>query len=116
MTMPVAARTWESARGAWAYVIPLLIFVAGRCLAPMDETDLFYNLRLGEIVLATHAVPTTNLLSFTYPDHPDPNLDPAPAPWVGGDQKLGKGHIDELVRDPGNLGQLLEQCLSGCRR
>jgi tetratricopeptide (TPR) repeat protein len=40
----------------------------------MDETDLFYNLRLGEIVLATHAVPRTNLLSFTAPDAPDPNL------------------------------------------
>src|SRR6185295_13513817 len=28
----------------------------------------------GEIVLGTHAVPRTNLLSFTYPDYPDPNL------------------------------------------
>ena len=52
----------------------LLLFVAGRCLVPMDETDLFYNLRLGEIVLATHAVPRTNLLSFTAPRAPDPNL------------------------------------------
>jgi tetratricopeptide (TPR) repeat protein len=52
----------------------LLLFVAGRCLVPMDETDLFYNLRLGEIVLATHAVPRTNLLSFTAPGFPDPNL------------------------------------------
>jgi hypothetical protein len=52
----------------------LLLFVAGRCLVPMDETDIFYNLRLGEIVLATHAVPRTNLLSFTAPDAPDPNL------------------------------------------
>jgi hypothetical protein len=40
----------------------------------MDETDLFYNLRLGELVLATHEVPRTNLLSFTAPDAPDPNL------------------------------------------
>jgi hypothetical protein len=52
----------------------LLVFVAGRCLVPMDETDLFFNLRLGEIVLHTHHVPTTNLLSFTYPDAPDVNL------------------------------------------
>jgi tetratricopeptide (TPR) repeat protein len=52
----------------------LLLFVAGRCLVPMDETDLFYNLRLGEIVLATHTVPRTNLLSFTAPDVRDPNL------------------------------------------
>jgi tetratricopeptide (TPR) repeat protein len=52
----------------------LLLFVAGRCLVPMDETDVFFNLRLGEIVLATHAVPRTNLLSFTAPDVPDVNL------------------------------------------
>ncbi|MES1208372.1 MAG: hypothetical protein ABUS79_20740 [Pseudomonadota bacterium] len=52
----------------------LLIFVAGRCLVPMDETDLFFNLRLGEIILARHAVPRTNLLSFTYPDFRDVNL------------------------------------------
>jgi len=38
-----------------AALIVLLVFVAGRCLVPMDETDLFFNLRLGEIVLARHA-------------------------------------------------------------
>jgi len=58
----------------WAAAAALLLFVAGRCLQPMDETDLFYNLRLGEIVLETHHVPGTNLLSFTNPDFPDPNL------------------------------------------
>jgi tetratricopeptide (TPR) repeat protein len=52
----------------------LLVFVLGRCLVPMDETDLFFNLRLGELVLTTHAVPRTNLLSFTAPDFPDVNL------------------------------------------
>src|SRR5205085_8701739 len=52
----------------------LLFFVAGRCLVPMDETDLFYNLRLGEIILGTGKVPLINLLSFTNPDAPDPNL------------------------------------------
>jgi tetratricopeptide (TPR) repeat protein len=52
----------------------LLLFVAGRCLVPMDETDLFFNLRLGEIVLSTHHVPTENLLSFTYPAAADINL------------------------------------------
>jgi tetratricopeptide (TPR) repeat protein len=52
----------------------LLLFVAGRCLVPMDETDLFFNLRLGEIVLGEHAVPRTNLLSFTFPDYRDVNL------------------------------------------
>ena len=52
----------------------LLLFVAGRCLVPMDETDLFFNLRLGEIILSTGHVPTENLLSFTYPAAPDINL------------------------------------------
>jgi hypothetical protein len=40
----------------------------------MDETDLFFNLRLGEIVLHTHHVPLDNRLSFTYPDARDVNL------------------------------------------
>jgi hypothetical protein len=52
----------------------LLLFVAGRCLVPMDETDLFFNLRLGDLILAHHAVPRTNLLSFTWPDVRDLNL------------------------------------------
>ena len=63
--------------GSWAPAAllgALLIFVAGRCLVPMDETDLFFNLRLGEVVLRTHSVPTTNLLSFTWPDARDVNL------------------------------------------
>jgi len=74
---PVAgpAIGWGSRRSwSWASAGVLLLFVAGRCLQPMDETDLFYNLRLGEIVLGTHGVPRTNLLSFTNPDFPDPNL------------------------------------------
>ena len=57
-----------------APVIVLLLFVAGRLLVPVDETDLFFNLRLGEIVLHDHVVPRTNLLSFTYPDYRDVNL------------------------------------------
>ena len=61
-------------RWTLALGIALGLFVAGRCLVPMDETDLFYNLRLGEIILGTNRVPRTNLLSFTYPDTPDPNL------------------------------------------
>lgn len=58
----------------WSAAALLLAFVAGRCLVPMDETDLFYNLRLGEIILQTGRVPRTNLLSFTNPNFPDPNL------------------------------------------
>jgi tetratricopeptide (TPR) repeat protein len=57
-----------------APVAVLLLFVAGRLLVPVDETDLFFNLRLGEIVLHDHVVPRTNLLSFTYPDYRDVNL------------------------------------------
>src|SRR5262245_29597235 len=63
-----------SRRAGHACAAALLLFVAGRCLVPMDETDMFFNLRLGEIVLHDHAVPRTNLLSFTYPDAPDVNL------------------------------------------
>jgi tetratricopeptide repeat protein len=63
-----------TARFSLVSALLLLLFIAGRCLVPMDETDLFYNLRLGEIVLATKTVPTRNLLSFTYPGFPDPNL------------------------------------------
>jgi tetratricopeptide (TPR) repeat protein len=55
-------------------LIVLLFFVASRCLVPMDETDLFFNLRLGEIILHTGRVPTENLLSFTYPHATDINL------------------------------------------
>lgn len=40
----------------------------------MDETDVFFNLRLGEIVLGSGRVPTENLLSFTYPHTTDVNL------------------------------------------
>ena len=40
----------------------------------MDETDLFFNLRLGEVVLASGRVPTENLLSFTLPHATDINL------------------------------------------
>ena len=57
-----------------AALAALLLFVAGRCLVPMDETDLFFNLRLGDIILGQHAVPRTNLLSFTYPEARDLNL------------------------------------------
>ena len=57
-----------------AALAALLLFVAGRCLVPMDETDLFFNLRLGDLILGRHAVPRANLLSFTFPDARDLNL------------------------------------------
>jgi hypothetical protein len=53
----------------------LLLLVAGFCLGPMAETDLFFRVKVGQEILATGALPRRNLFSFTYPDHPD--LDPA---------------------------------------
>ncbi|HEY5283356.1 MAG TPA: tetratricopeptide repeat protein [Polyangia bacterium] len=55
-------------------IVLLLLFVAGRCLVPMDETDVFFNLRLGELVLGSGRVTTENLLSFTHPHATDVNL------------------------------------------
>jgi hypothetical protein len=55
-------------------IVLLLLFVAGRCLVPMDETDAFFNLRLGELVLGSGRVATENLLSFTHPHATDINL------------------------------------------
>jgi hypothetical protein len=40
----------------------------------MDETDVFFNLRLGEYVLGSGRVPTENLFSFTHPHATDINL------------------------------------------
>jgi len=56
------------------WLLALLLFAATRCLVPMDETDLFFNLRLGDLIRATHRIPRTNLLSFTYPQARDINL------------------------------------------
>jgi len=56
-------------------LIGLLVFVAGLCLLPVTETDLFFRLARGREFLATGHLPRTNLFSFTYPDAP--YLDPA---------------------------------------
>jgi hypothetical protein len=40
----------------------------------MAETDLFFHLKLGDLIVATRHIPFRNLFSFTYPDHPDPDL------------------------------------------
>ena len=60
----------------------LLIFVAGLALRPMAESDLFFHLKTGEEILRRHALVTTNLFSFTYPDAP--NLDTSWLAEVGG--------------------------------
>jgi hypothetical protein len=51
-----------------------LLFVAHRALAPMGETDLFFHLKIGDLIRAEHRIPFRNLFSFTYPDAPDPDL------------------------------------------
>jgi hypothetical protein len=56
-------------------LVGLLLLVAGLCLAPMAETDLFFRLASGEEILRAGAIPRTNRFSFTFPDHP--YLDPA---------------------------------------
>jgi hypothetical protein len=40
----------------------------------MAETDLFFHLKLGDVIRAEHHIPFRNLFSFTYPDAPDQDL------------------------------------------
>jgi tetratricopeptide (TPR) repeat protein len=51
-----------------------LAWAAHRALFKLSETDLFFHLKLGEIIVDTQRLPLRNLFSFTYPDHPDPDL------------------------------------------
>jgi tetratricopeptide (TPR) repeat protein len=48
----------------------LLVFVAGLCLGPVQESDLFFRLASGEHFLRTGALVHRNLFAFTYPDAP----------------------------------------------
>ena len=52
----------------------MLAWAAHRALFPLSETDLFFHLKLGDLIVASHHIPFRNLFSFTYPDHPDPDL------------------------------------------
>jgi hypothetical protein len=54
-----------------APLIALLAFVAELSLRPMAESDLFFRIKAGQEILASHGLPGRNLFSFTYPDHPD---------------------------------------------
>ena len=49
-------------------------WAAHRALFPLSETDLFFHLKLGDLIVATRRIPFRNLFSFTHPDHPDPDL------------------------------------------
>jgi tetratricopeptide (TPR) repeat protein len=48
----------------------LLVFVAGLCLGPAQETDLFFRLAAGEQFLRSGHLVHRNLFSFTFPDAP----------------------------------------------
>jgi tetratricopeptide (TPR) repeat protein len=48
----------------------LLLLVAGLCLGPVEETDLFFRMAAGEQFLRTGHLVHRNLFSFTYPDAP----------------------------------------------
>lgn len=52
----------------------VLVFVAHRALVPLGETDLFFHLKLGDLIRERHAIPFVNLFSFTYPEQHDPDL------------------------------------------
>jgi hypothetical protein len=49
----------------------LLVFVAGLCLGPMAESDLFFRIEAGRQIFARRGLPDVNLYSFTFPDFPD---------------------------------------------
>jgi hypothetical protein len=54
--------------------LAVVLFAIHRALTPMRETDLFFHLKIGQLILADHAIPFRNLFSFTYPNAPDPDL------------------------------------------
>ena len=60
----------------------LLLFVAGRCLVPMDETDLFFNLRLGEIVLSVDMMKALGAAVATLGAEELPSLEIAKRPAI----------------------------------
>jgi tetratricopeptide (TPR) repeat protein len=49
-------------------LLGLALFVAGLCLVPLQETDIFFRLANGQEILRTGRVPGRNLFSFTFPD------------------------------------------------
>lgn len=63
-----------SSRTEVALFVGLMIFVAGFCLQPMGETDLFFRVKVGQEILAHGRLMGRNLFSFTAPLHPDLDL------------------------------------------
>lgn len=51
-----------------------LAFAAHLALQPMGETDLFFHLKIGDLILDEGRIPFRNLFSYTFPDAPDLDL------------------------------------------
>ena len=64
----------EPARLRVSLFAGLAVFVAGLCLQPMSESDLFFRLKVGQEILAHGRLMGRNLFSFTAPLHPDLDL------------------------------------------
>ena len=62
---------WRDRLAAALPVVGLVIFVVGLALRPMEETNLFFRLAVGDQIVRTGELPRRNLFSFTYPEHPD---------------------------------------------
>jgi hypothetical protein len=71
--MPYIQRT-PAPRATQLLWLATLAWAAHRALFPLAETDLFFHLKLGDLIVATRHIPFRNLFSFTYPDHLDPDL------------------------------------------
>jgi len=57
-----------------ALFVALMVFVAGFCLWPVTESDVFFRVKVGQEILARHALMGRNLFSFTAPEYPDLDL------------------------------------------
>lgn len=57
-----------------ALFVAMMVFVAGLCLQPVTESDVFFRVKVGQEILARHGLMGRNLFSFTAPDHPDLDL------------------------------------------
>src|SRR5258706_5745377 len=59
---------------ALAALAVALAFGAHLALTPLAEMDLFFHLKIGQLIVEQHRIPFQNLFSFTYPAHADPDL------------------------------------------
>jgi hypothetical protein len=73
-TRPSYSSPTRSAVATRLLAVAVVAWAAHRALFPLSETDLFFHLKLGDLIVATRHIPFRNLFSFTYPDHPDADL------------------------------------------